>query len=183
MKLLKNRKFAVSITVAVIVLATLFGVHKSLAKEVSRVEALFYDGVEHEFLEPSIDAQLDRMQNYILGVAAVSQNYPELEAETEALQNARNDYLAAKSISEKSKANGWMMASYDAFYKKAGTLEVSERDRTGIESYDFEIKAAQSLIEKSKYNEEVQKYIDEISSAFPVGLLKGLVFVKDPQLF
>ena len=122
------------------------------------------------------------MQNYILGVTAVSQNYPELEAETEALQNARNNYLAAKSISEKSRANGWMMASYDAFYKKAGTLEMSERDRNGIESYDFEIKAAQSLIEKSRYNEEVQKYID-VSSEFPVGILKLLAFVKNPQTF
>jgi len=183
MKLLKNRKIAVSITVAVIVLATLFGVHKSVMKEARRVEAMFYDGVEHEFLEPSINAQLEKMLGYILGVETVSQNYPELDAETKQLQSSRHEYMDAKSIAEKGNANDKMMSAYDAFCKKAGTLELSERDRTGIESYDFEIKAAQSLIEKSGYNSEVMNYIDNVAAAFPVGILKHFAFVKDPQLF
>ena len=186
MKRLKNRKFAVLLTAAVIVLSTLFGVRKSLAKEVGRVEAMFYDGVPQQGqggTEPKMHEQLEKMQTYILGVAVISGRYTELGVETGLLQGARIEYMNAKSISEKSRANEKMMSAYGAFIKKSDTQDISENDRRGIALYDEDIKIAQALIEKSGYNEAVDEYINEVSASFPVGILKKLAFVRDPQIF
>ena len=187
MKYLKNRKFAVLIVATVIVLSTLFGVHKSLSKEVRRVEAMFYEGVPQKGpsggIEPKTGAQLEAVQEAILGIWTISGNYPELDAETKQLQSSRNEYMDARSISEKSGAYDKMISAYAAFGKRANMVNISETDKANIEKCDSKIEIAQSLIGKGRYNEEVLRYIDEVASAFPVGILKRLAFVRDPQLF
>ena len=186
MKLLRNRKFALLVTAAVIVLSTLFGVHKSLSKEVERVEAMFSAGVpqrESDGVEPKMNERLGSIQTDILGITAISGKYPALDAETKQLQGARNEYMDAKSISEKSKAYGQMMSAYEAFCKKADTVDISEIDRDALEDYASDIKIEQSLIERSRYNEAVDEYINGVSASFPVGILKKLAFVRDPQIF
>ena len=58
---LKKRPTAVLIAVLVILIGTLFGVHRSINGETAKIETSFYKGIyqkAEKYTQPGIDAQL-----------------------------------------------------------------------------------------------------------------------------
>lgn len=189
MKLLKNRKFAVVLTVAIAIIATLFGVHKSLNRLAGDVEALFYNGIYNEkegYTEPSIDSQLKKQSDAVLGFVTIARNYPQLEAQAEKLRLARAALLDAGSIKDKAAANSQMLSAFNGCTDIIATLDaLSARDKDALDSYSKTFSGAAGVIDTSKaqYNVEVAGFLDGRSYSNLAHMLRPLAFVTPPEPF
>ena len=184
MRLLKNRKIAILITVVLVVFATLFGVGRSLNRLTGDIEAMFYDGVPLDgegFLQPGIDAHLNNRLNSALGFAVLMEGYPEADSEAKALLSARNELISAKTISEKYKANEALQQAYLTLQAKTETLELSNRDKDDVAKYSSSFSGAQTAILNSSYNRKAESFMD--GASFFARILKPFAFVTPPQAF
>jgi len=184
MKLLKNRKIAILITVVLVVAASLFAVGRSLNRLAREVEAMFYDGVYLEdegYTQPGIEAHLERRWNSSLGFAVLMEVFPEAENEARALLSARNTLLSAKGISDKFAANEAMQRAYAELSAVADRLELSEQDKADIADYSSSFYGAQTAILGSRYNHMAEAFMKDAS--FFAHLLRPFAFVSPPQRF
>lgn len=182
MKLLKNRNFAILLTIIVAVLATLFGVGRSLNRLTRNVEAMYYIDVdEYGIKQPDIDHLLSNRANTALALLPVFDNYPELKDEADALRAARQELLAAKDIPEKALSNARLQQAFETLAEKSGRLDLSERDRNIINMHSDDFSGAQTAILNSRYNRNVSSYMD--GASFLAQALKPFVFVRPPQAF
>jgi len=184
MRLLGNRKIAVLITIFVIILATLFGIGRSLNRLARDVEAMFYDGVYLErdrFTQPGINSHLENITQAALDCSSVFASHAELSKESEGLMLARRDMLEAGSISEKYAAYEIIVKAFSEFISKANAVELSDRDFSSVAQYTDTFTGAKGAIESSSYNAKVRSYMDDAS--FIVFFLKPFLFVNPPQAF
>jgi len=184
MRLLKDRKIAILITIFVIILATLFGVGRSLNRLARDVEKLFYDGIYLErdgFTQPGINSHLENIKQAALDCSSLFANHTELSKEAEGLILARREMLEAGSISEKHAAYVITQKAFSEFISKASTVELSERDQASVALYTGTFTGAMGAIESSSYNTRVRNYMDDAS--FIAFFLRPFVFVKPPQAF
>jgi hypothetical protein len=184
MKVFKNRKFAILITIAIVVLATLLGVRGSLNRLARDTEAMFYNGVylkEDGYTQPGIDSQLSKRLNSALGFALLMENHPELEGESSGLLSAQRELQNAKSIREKYSANESMQRAFVKLSENAAKMALSSRETEAIEQYTSTFMGAQTLIQNSRYNQQASSFMDNAS--FLAQLIKPFLFVKSPQIF
>lgn len=181
---LKKRSSAVIIAVIVVILGTLFGVHRSVNSETAKIEALFYKGVylkDEKYTQSSIDAQLKKRADAALGLLTVAKNYTFLTDLAQELREARELLLDADTISEKYLANAKLESSYKQMFE---ALIVHADDvPASVESYVSTLRGAEGVIENSDYNKMVSEFRNSTLGAFPVNILKNLAFVKYPEYF
>ena len=172
MKLLKNRAVAIIITVVCSISALLCGVHFSLARQCSKIEAGFYDGVVYDgYKHPSIDEQLSERCAASLGIISMLDDDTAKE-----LTEARRALLDAETISEKCTANDKLQRAYERVKPFIGT---SEAEKEYISAMDN----TQRLINDSGYNDSICLYDKTVLNAFPIRLLKNIVNAKLPEGF
>ena len=184
MRLLVNRKFAVLITVAVAVLATLFGVYRTSARYTRKIEALFYDGVylrDEGYTQPGIEAHLENSANAALGFAAFMDKYPEFAPQAEELIFARRELLAAKGIGEKSAAYLEMSRLFYALFFKQLDAYLPGRDVDAARRYYDTFYGAATAIFNSGYNDEVREYLD--GRSFLMRFAGAFAPVREPEYF
>lgn len=181
---LKNRSSAVLVAVVVIILGTLYGVHRSVGSETSKIEAQFYSGVylkDEKYTQPSIDAQLNKRADAALGLLSVGNKYVFASEIAESLRAARQELLDADSIMGKYNANLELEKAWKQLYE---TLTAHADDLpAAVDSYVTTLGGAQSVIDKSAYNQSVAEFRNGALGAFPVNILKNLAFVKYPEYF
>ena len=184
MRLFGNRKVAILITIFIIILATLFGVGKSLNRLARDVEDMFYNGIYLErdgFTQPGINSHLENITQAALDCSSVFASHAELSKESEGLMLARRDMLEAESISEKYAAYEVIAKAFSEFISKSDAVELSERDLSSVALYAGTFTGAMGAIESSSYNARVRSYMDDAS--FIVFFLKPFLFVNPPQAF
>ena len=165
MKILKNRKAAIAITVIVLVLATLFGVQKSLNALARDVESMFYDGVYIEadgYTQPSIQSQLDKCANQALDLATLLKGYPELVGKAEEVLTARRDLLDAQDPDGKSPPFNRMLAGFYDLVRAAQNEKLTEREMAAVSQYNTAFMGAAGLLGTlcGSYGEKVSEYWD-----------------------
>jgi len=186
MKVLKNDKYARLITIAVVIMATIFGVHKSVNKEARKIEAQFYSGVyveDEKYTQPSIAAQLERRTNTALGIVTVAGNYDEAAGAAKELDEKRIQLMEAESITDKYLANTELQKSYEQIRELLAGSSLSPRDEEGLNTYYSTMDGAQGIISNSYYNLTVSRFTNGILGAFPVNILKYISFVRYPEYF
>ena len=184
MSVLKKRKFAVLIVVVVAVLATLFGVRKSLNILARDAEAMFFDGVyleEQRYTQPGINTHIENSAGAALGLSTIMENYAELRDDSSALLSARREFIAARSIKEKFSANEKMHIAFDSLTERAAKLDLNDRDQEALKQYSSTFYGAQTAIANSQYNQRASAFMDEASVL--AHLLRPFIFVKSPQIF
>jgi len=184
MKLLKNRKFVILITVVIVILATMFGVYRTSARYTREIENMFYDGVflkSEGYVEQSINTHLENCANASLGLATIMENYPELASGAKDLLSSRRDLFAAGSIKEKSVAFSEMRELFIELLENSMLVELSMRDMEAASQYLSTFNGAFIAIASSSYNDRAIEYLDGRSALMRIiGLL---VPVKEPELF
>jgi len=184
MMVLKNRKVAVLITIVVAVLATLFGVNRSLARLSRSIERMFYDGVyleSEKYTQPSLDSQIAKHTDATLGLATILTNYSGLHDDAEFVIALRRELLDAESIGDKSLAF-WTMSRYvNSLVQATAEVGLSARDSDAVSQYSSTINGAEAFIRGAAYNQAVSKQWNEQSSiARAIGLLLP---VREPEMF
>ncbi|SHI05971.1 hypothetical protein SAMN02745823_02151 [Sporobacter termitidis DSM 10068] len=185
MAIFKRRSTAALIALIVVVLGTLFGVHRSVGGETAKIEAQFYSGVylkDEKYTQPSIQSQLDKRNPAALGLVSVASNYPELKDMTDALRSAQHELADAGTIPEKYAANEKMQAAYVKLNAALAQRELKDNEKASAASYAGTLDGAQSVIGKSAYNSQVEALRNKLRG-FPVNILKNLAFVQYPDYF
>ena len=184
MRLLKNRKIAILITVVVVIAAVLFGVNKSLSHLSRDVESMFYDGVYLEsggYTQPGIDSQLIKHADASLGIATILTNYSELHDSAEEVIKLRRELLSAVSISEKSLAFWRMSRDVYALTQAASEASLTERDMAAIAQYSSTINGVETFIRGAAYNEKVAELWSE-RSVF-ARIIGTILPARAPEMF
>ena len=185
-----KRRNAILITIAVILLATVFGVHRSLGSRIMEVADGFNDGVYNQskgYNMKSIRSQLIIRCETAMDALTVAENYDAVEAERNALRSARNtlkDLLDGNGgPADLYDANYELDRAFTALYTALGSVSLSAEDRTYIDNDRSRMDGAAGVIADSGYNESVRAFQRDVLSVFPTNLLRPLCFVKDPELF
>lgn len=184
MSCLSKRSTAVLIAAVVIIFGTLLGVFLSLSRETAKIEAQFYNGVylkKEKYVQASIQSQLDKRADAALGLLSVANKYVFLDDMAQKLREVREELLNADTIAAKYEANVKLENAWKQVYESL----VAHADDVppAVESYVLTLRGAQGVIEKSDYNRLVAEFRDRTLSAFPLNILKNLVFAKYPGYF
>lgn len=191
MKFLKKRSVAIIITVVVIILSTVFGVHRSLGHEARAVADQFSGGVydtAQGYTRPSIRGQLDKRKDASLGLITIANNYEGVSDRADTLRVVRNrlvDALHEEKLnpSELYTINSGLQTAFDNLYKALESCDLDDKDRIDIEAYSSTFSGAASVIEKSGYNDTVREFNNSTLGVFPTNLLWRIAFIEKPQLF
>ena len=186
MDFLKTRTAAFIVLAVVILVMTPLGAVRSLEREAAQVERGFFDGVEIEeggskYTSQSIDALLGEKAKAALGLIAAGANYPALAAETANLRSAREELLAADTISEKYSASEAVDAAADALYSGRTAVGISETDLSNIEAYYETLTKIQGSIGINAYNVKVTEYYSVTAARFPADIIAK--YVAGPRYF
>ena len=182
--LFKTRKFAIILTVAVAVIATLLGVRATANRYTREIEAMFFSGVylnDDGYTQPSIDSHLGNCVNAALGLATIMENYPELKEESQALILAQRNLTSAKNVRDKSSANRVMRDSFLTLIDKAGSVDLTDRDINAAALHYTTFKGALNAILNSAYNDKVTDYYDGQSAIMRI--LVPFTFASQPASF
>ena len=185
MKMLKERRIAFIIAVIVVLASMLFGVHRSISKEVRKVEAQFYDGVyikAEKYVQPSIDSQLSKRIDSALGLVTLAQKYEALQNEAQELRDARSGLMNASGIEDKYLANVQMQNAYDILCEGFSAVSFADNDAAAYSNYTSSFDGAGRVIMNSNYNMAVSEF-ERMSGKFPVSLLRGVTFARMPEYF
>lgn len=186
MSILKKRPIAMLIALAVILLSTLFGAHRSLGAACREVEDKFYSGVynaQGKYTRPSIADQIEKSRTAAMGVYTVIAGYPELNAETETLSQKLRQVSGTKDISAAYEANYELNYAVNAAVDASKKVTMTSGDQSNLEAYITTFSGAQKTIREAGYNEAVREFDRNTLNVFPTNLLKGIVFVDAPALF
>jgi hypothetical protein len=188
MEALKKRQNAIGIFVAVVVVFTLIGCHRSLSKVCRQVETAFMDkgALSAEGYYTSPGDQLancvkyaNRLLSVINGSEALSDSYAAIRDSRLALDDA----LESQDISDIYAANEALVEAVtqaDALVQAGAALPESNDDYDTIVSDFF---AAENVAAQSPYNDYVDDFIRTTIRPFPTNILRVLSFVSLPEKY
>ena len=186
MNILKNRKAAIAITIAVLVLATLFGVQKSLNALARDVESMFYDGVyieANKATQPSVQSQLDKCADQAFNLATLLNGHPELAGKAEEVLTARRDLLDAQDPTSKFLPYNKMFGGVIYLVSAAQNAELTEREMAAVSQYNTAFMGAAGLLDTlcGSYGEKVSEYWD--GQSFIARMIGSVTGVTGPREF
>lgn len=175
---LKNRKFAILITIFVAVLATVFCVYTTANRYTRRIEAVFY---AEGYARQGIDPYLKISSNAALGFATCMSGYPELTDKAEKLISAQQELAVADSISEKSSAYAKMKDLFAELMDSAINVNLSSQHEEAMADYNKTFRGASIAISSSQYNDKVMEYMD--GRSFLIQMASLFLPIKEPAYF
>lgn len=178
MALLKNRTFAVCLTLVICAAALLIGIGRSTSKQIAATRELFDTGVmgSESYRLPSGAQQLESRSNAALGLLSLSAELPEAEGASQSLRQAREELLAAKSLGDKAAANKKLTEACNGLLAQLKEAGLSDNQQAALESYESTLDNAQRLLDSCGYNEACRALEEDVLKHFPVRLLSLLGF-------
>lgn len=183
MKLVKKRRLAVIIAVVIVLLSTLFGVHRSLIELSYKVEELFYTGVDKSGI--GIDDDLLKRLEYSYNLVSYARKYGGCETEADAVLSAREQLSAANSPGAKYSANSELTNTALALYDKLNEGSLSEKDFTYVKSQYNNLLSRNDTIahEAGLYNQKVREFNNDTLGEFPINFLRYPAFIVELETY
>ena len=178
--LLKNRTVSICITVMIVILATLFGSHRSLTAAAYPVERYFIEGEDAY----SIQQQLDVREELARNLMVVAEQY--LYVDDVALIDLENALTAmedADTVKEKSAANQLLTTATERMDYVLAECQLSSADNRYRLSLRSDLAACNQNIRQSEYNTLVTTYNTDVLGKFPANILKKMTFVSELETF
>lgn len=189
MDLLKNRKNAIAIFIAVVIVFSLIGCRLSFSKACNAIELAFYDrtvitadDVYGYYSAPA--GHLDNCAKYANRLLSIVSGYvPEdLYNRVYESRTALLDALATGDISDMYDAHTALTEAVAVLHETAGTMTFSDTSDNYDAVYADFISASQAAGE-SGYNLYVDEFIQNTANQFPTNLLRRLTGVDLPEKF
>jgi len=178
--LLKNRKVAVWLTVIIMVLATLFGSHRSLMAAAYPVEQHFIVGEDGYSIQRDLDTRAGLADNLVV----VAERYlPMDDLAMVDLKEAITALEAAKSVKEKSAANQQLTAATDRMNLLLEGYPLSSTDERYRIQIHTDLVSYNQIISHDAYNEMVAAYNSQVLGKFPANLLRKIAMVPELETF
>lgn len=198
MDILKSRRTAALILVAVIIVFTPLGAYLSLQRAADKVENMFYDGVyieDEEYTSGAIADYLEDVIKNVRGLVTVGTDVDALSDETEALRSALNALIDAETIVEKYTAYAEVKDTAEAFYSAAVSaldptqvssselIDTIENSLSNLEEYYSNLVDVEGAIELNRYNDAVAEFETDVLGRFPAGMIANIFSIDLPDSF
>lgn len=181
MEFLKNRRNAKRIAAAVIVLCFFFGTGRSIRREIGKVEALFYSGVEGRV---SINAQLAKKVNESHNLLSVADDYKSvLGSLPDNLRAAGETVTLAADPASKYKANESLTAAASDLTEALSQCDLTAQQRDVVTEANQNMENIDKAIAKSGYNDAVDEFNNTVLRAFPASVMKGITGAGEAEAF
>ncbi len=186
-KLLQSRGAAVVITIVLCLVFAVLGMNRSVAREAEKATRTFYEGVEADgYTSASMYSILKSIDTYSLTLSSVVADVPELEAARGELIDARRDLVDAMEAKDSDAMYGadcLVSERAKALMEQAESAGLSQGDREKADEAYQKLSSAQGALERNPYNEEIAGFERSVMGSLPVRLMRGLIFVEEPQAF
>lgn len=187
MAVFKSHRGAVVIAVAVIALSVLFGFHRSATAARAEVEALFYTGAGGS--GASIQTDLEDCLGVTANLLTVAGRY--LDAgELEALEGSRRELEASLDSATHYYSIGNAAGAYRRLTQRAEAVmtaleeqPLSEKDAGYVRGFRADLDARADTIRRDPYNQEADRFNQQVLGIFPANLLKHIAFVREAEPF
>lgn len=177
MESFKDRKIAVFLMIIMIVLGTVLGGHRSLAKLYKTAENVFFDK------EYGIQRDLNDRFEASMNLAKISEKYPSLDRKyINDVKDASNKLKNAETIKEKSQANSELDAAVFVLYNELGNQKLSSQDEKYRTSLYGTFNSYGDTISHNSYNNIARKFNDTLNK-FPANLLGRLTGIQELDTF
>jgi hypothetical protein len=189
MELFKRKPVAILVTALVVALATLYSVNRTLGAACQAVTDGYYEGVfvaSDGYRHPGISTHLSFRLSRADAIVSIAANYAGLETQTAAVQDARDNLLAATesgSLSAQHDRNAELQAAVTALEGAAANVSLSEQDRKNLDTCLTDMSGAQTAIEGAGYNEAVRAFYRSTYYVFPTEFLASASGVSAPELY
>lgn len=176
---MNDAKIAKVVLIAVIVLSIVFGGYRSLSKEASKVERVFFDGVDKDGY--SINSDLNNLVDISRNLITVAKRYlPENDASIIDLADASSKVANSSKPSDKLRAFRELQTAFTSLSKKLGP-NLEENDRRYLEGFTTEFNSSTHKISLDGYNEKAKEFNSQLSR-FPASLLGYLYGMRPFEL-
>ena len=166
---MKNPNVACVIMVIALVLSILIGGHRSLSAEASKVEDIFYNGVDGDGIGVSSDLEYRAALAYAL-VTVAKRYLPADDADIEAVLDACSALENAKNPTEKLEANRRLQSACEALYKRLDKVDLSERDAGYRSNLMTDLNSRNDIISKDGYNQKAGQFNTQLKR-FPANII------------
>lgn len=181
MQLLKQRKVAWTITIIVVLAASMLGASLSLGGMRADAEAAFVDGVSKD--DPGIQFDLDWLLELSGNLLVVASRYVAADdAELTAVADARSTLETAASPKTKYEAADRLVSRSSALIYTLSQMNLEDRDARYNQSIKADIESRWLILGRNPYNEIASEFNDVLKQ-FPASVLSKLVSVKPLELF
>lgn len=179
MKLLRNRRFAVLLTAAVVLLSVLFGTGRSVRQLRNEAVTYFESGANGV---NSVRKDLEASAAAVLNLCTVAER--NLPADQD-LAVLKGRFALASSPSVLPPDYDVYLSLYDTAMRLIGTLEkeaLSEQDAKYVRGFRSELESRRFAIQQDPYNEMARAFNSTLR-ALPVRLLRPVLFVDDLDVY
>lgn len=180
----KRRQGAIAIVAVVIVLATLFGVRRSLNKASEQVSEMFYIGADASGY--GIATDLDKIMEFSGNLVTVANKYgTQFSDPAQAVTQARQELARAEGVSEQYEASQALLQAVETLNQALLDGELSDQDEQYRSELYASILSRTTIIahEATDYNAQVRAFNQDVLGAFPANLLGGLAGVDQLEEF
>lgn len=169
------------IMIAAIIFSVLYGSHRSLSAESSRVESAFYNGVDGDGF--SINNDLSIRAGESLNLVTIAKRYlGEDDPSIKAVRDAVSRLNEADDTSGKLDANQKLTKAYTALSDKLAALDLSAKDEEYRRGIIDELNSRNDIISHDGYNKMAENFNAKLG-AFPANILSRLTGIRPFELF
>ena len=181
MEILKKQSAAIAVMILMILAATLFGGHSSLAKLRGEAERVFAAGIDGDGI--GIQNDLEERSAAAYNLVNIARKYlPETDASIQGVLTARDALSAAGSISDKYEADQALSDAVTDLKNKLDDVNLSEKDAPYPDRLYTNFLSRGETISHDPYNRLAAEFNAALTE-FPASLLSKLTGVKSLELF
>ncbi|MFB9278730.1 LemA family protein [Cohnella cellulosilytica] len=181
MQLLKRRRVAWTITLIVVLSASMLGASLSLGGLRADADASFVNGVSKE--EPGVQFDLNWLLELSASLTTLAGRYvAEDDTELAAVKEARSRLETAASPKTKYDAADRLVSKSTALIYTLGRMKLEARDERYSQTIKADIESRWLILGRNPYNEKASEFNDVLKK-FPASMLGKLVSVKPLELF
>jgi hypothetical protein len=182
MNMLKKRSTAVGVLVAVFLLGTLFGTHRSLSGIRKDTQEAFYVGVDDSGY--GIQTNLKLRVEYARNLCKIASRYDAAEAQ-KAVEDACTALESAQTAEEKYAANNALTGAVTDLSDTLAAQSLSDEDEGYRKSLTADLSSYEMRIDKlaTAYNTEVRTFNDDILGSIPGGMIGKLTGVRELEAY
>lgn len=180
MKFFSSHKFAMLVTLLVVIFSILFGSHRSLTAARNEVEQVYLNGVDGG---GSVFQDLGAYWATASNLASVAEKYLPDAEELDALRSALEGATLTMNENEDQEAYNELKAAAVDVLLLLEVGQLSEKDAQYVRGFRSEMESRSFSIANDAYNDLALSFNRKVLGAFPANILSRLVSIPSMAVF
>lgn len=177
---MKDPKKARAIMIVVIVISILLGGYRALSSEASKVENVFFNGVDGDGI--GINSDLSHRVDISQNLISVAKRYlPAGDTSILDLVDASSRVANSSNPSDKLRANRELQLAFSSLSEKLDNNGMNEKDKRYLENLKTDFISRNHIISLDGYNQKAVDFNIQLAR-FPANILGSITGIKPFEL-